>query len=110
MDKTNVKCPVCGYIFETEENKTEYFCPLCSSEYDFEKARELFENSDNVTEKTVTENKSFSRKILELGLFFVSFSAFIIILYYIINYIVGNWSAQYAKSLKCILRLLKLIF
>ena len=89
MDKISLKCPVCGYVFQDEKKKEGNFCPLCSSEYDFDKATEFFENTkqENITPQP--SDKPRWKKVLEWALFFLSFSAFIVALYYIIGYIVG---------------------
>lgn len=87
MEKINLKCPACGYVFETEDEKIKT-CPLCSSELDFKKARELY----NSTKEPEYQGKSKSKMgiALEWGVFFASFIAFIFILYYIFSYILGK--------------------
>lgn len=79
---TKIKCPLCGYVFENTEISDDITCPLCLAE----KSADDFEI---VKDNPTTDNKSQKKIIFEWILFFVSFSAFIFLLYYIISYIIS---------------------
>lgn len=89
MATENLKCSKCGYIFENDTEKAYGTCPLCGNEYKVEEALELFNKLDRDNTVIKQKPKSKGKIIAEWIMFFASFSAFIIILHYIISYIVG---------------------
>lgn len=88
MKTENMKCPKCGYKFQGNSQDPKGTCPLCSEEYDTEKALEYYRmtcgngDSDNNT-------KSKPKIIRDWIIFGIVFAAFIIIMQYMINFIIN---------------------
>ena len=89
MKPENLKCPKCGYIFEADTELLLGNCPLCSNEYAVNEALRLYNETKSDIEATNAKPHSKGKIIAEWALFFGSFTAFIIILYHIISYILG---------------------
>lgn len=86
MKTQNVKCPVCGYIFEANTEAEKGTCPLCSEEYKTANAIELFEkNSEHVN--AVNNERSAGRIIFDWCIFGVCLAIFIVILTCIFEFI-----------------------
>lgn len=90
MNENNLKCPICGYIFSGDTESEIEICPLCSSEYKVKEAVELFSKTTVSNDISNPPQKSRRKIILEWIIFFLSFSAFIFVMYYILSYIIGN--------------------
>lgn len=86
--ENNIKCTKCGYVFDYSGDGEKCSCPLCSSEFD---VRDGIENFKNRTNNNASEykKKSTGKIILDWAIFGVSFAAFIIILYFIFDFIVS---------------------
>lgn len=84
----NIKCTKCGYIFEYSGENKIYTCPLCSSEIDVNEGVEKFDSQDKKIQGEF-KKKSTGRILLDWAIFGIAFSAFIVILYFIFNFIVN---------------------
>ncbi len=84
----NIKCTKCGYIFDYSGNSKTCTCPLCSNEFDVNEGKQNFKNS-YASSTHEYKKKSIAKIILDWTIFGVSFAAFIIILYFIFNFIVN---------------------
>lgn len=83
MESIKIKCPKCGYIFETTSNKEIDTCPLCSNEYVTEE--NIFTEAG--TEIYEHKEKSAGRILLEWGIFGVALLVFIIILDFLFRFL-----------------------
>lgn len=84
----NIKCTKCGYAFDYNGSEEICTCPLCSSEFSVSEGKEKFKSSTN-SNPAEYEKKSTGKMILDWAIFGVSFAAFIVILYFIFDFIVN---------------------
>lgn len=90
MATDNMKCTECGYVFEGDTEVKKNICPLCSREYNTEKALEYYRQTNKKSKSDTTKKASPYKRVLDWVIFGLSFVAFIVILYFIINYIVNG--------------------
>ncbi|MDD6848060.1 MAG: hypothetical protein PUD53_04705 [Oscillospiraceae bacterium] len=90
MATDNMKCTECGYVFEGDTEVEKNICPLCSREYNTEKALEYYRQTNKKPKSDTTKKASPYKRVLDWVIFGLSFVAFIVILYFIINYIVNG--------------------
>lgn len=82
MEEYNVKCTKCGYIFLDETEGDKCVCPLCENECDRNEAELAYkEVEQNFITKQKKTKRSMIVNMLTLGL---SFTAFVIIIYFLI--------------------------
>lgn len=86
MDTKNMKCPKCGYKFKGNSLNRNGICPLCSEEYDTQKAMEYYRLTYG-DEDLDKYKKSKPKIIRDWIIFGIAFAAFIIIMQYLITYI-----------------------
>ncbi len=86
MDTKNMKCPKCGYKFKGNNLSRDGICPLCSQEYNTEKAMEYYRLTYG--DEDSNKNKKSKQKVIRDWIIFcIAFVAFIIIMQYLITYI-----------------------
>ena len=90
MATDKMKCTECGYVFEGDTEVKNNTCPLCSREYNTEKALEYYRKTNSKSNTNNHKKTSPYKRVLDWVIFGLSFVAFIVILYFIINYIVNG--------------------
>ncbi|MBQ5398115.1 MAG: hypothetical protein IIU14_01620 [Ruminococcus sp.] len=86
MEEYNVKCTKCGYIFFDNGEEEKCVCPLCSEECDREEAEKGFREVENGFIQK--QKRTTKRMILDMLVLGLSFSAFVIIMYFLVTVIV----------------------
>ncbi len=89
METSNVKCTKCGYVFDSDIEKEQSTCPLCSSEIDTKEALQFYDN-EHQNSSTQAPKRSTMRILLDWAIFAVGLALFITILTYLFEFILGK--------------------